>query len=160
MLWKVVGPEWNTVEGGGNYRVKPVTKNRVYEKIIVDQLLKLIPAFCGTHKCHVRGHKTPLQDSGPKCRLDTNLRVISSKWRAFWTHFSTCGCLLPNSGRILYSQVNWLYAINSFRYTNVIMNTISVACFVSFTTNNTAQYRHVSFSTFLKEKCSNNVTYF
>jgi hypothetical protein len=46
--------------------VKPVTKNRVYEKNIVDQLLKLIMSFCGAHKCHVRGHKTPLQDSGPK----------------------------------------------------------------------------------------------
>lgn len=38
--------------------MKPVTKNGVYEKIIVDQLLKLILAFCGAHKCHVRGHKT------------------------------------------------------------------------------------------------------
>jgi hypothetical protein len=108
VLWKVDGPEWNSVEGGVNYRVKQVTKNRVYEKIIVDQLLKLILAVCGAHKCHVRGHKTPLQDSGPKFRLDRNLRVISSKWRAFWTHCSTCGYFLTNSGRILYSQVNWL----------------------------------------------------
>jgi len=60
--------------------VKPVTKNRVYEKIRVDQFLKLILAFCGAYKCHVRDHKTPLQDSGPECRLDMNLRVISSKW--------------------------------------------------------------------------------
>ena len=63
--------------------MKPVTKNRVYEKIIVDQFLKLILAFCGAYKCYVCGHKSPLQDSGPKSRLDMNLRVISSKWRAF-----------------------------------------------------------------------------
>lgn len=40
------------------------------------------------------------------------------------------------------------------------MNTICVACFLSFTTKNTTQYLHVSFSSFLKEKHSNNIIYF
>ena len=40
------------------------------------------------------------------------------------------------------------------------MNTICVAYFLNFTTKNTAQYRHVSFPSFLKEKYSNNVMYF
>lgn len=160
MLWKVVGPEWNIVGGGGYYKAKPVTKNRVYEKIRVDRFLKLILAFYGAHNCRVRGHKTPLQDFGPKCRLDMNLRVISSKWRVFWTHCSICGYFLTNLGRILYYRVYCLYAINSFRHLNVIMNKISVACFWSFTRKNTAQNRHVSFSSFLNEKYSNNVIHF
>jgi hypothetical protein len=63
--------------------VKPVSKTKVFEKLIVDQLLRLIMAFYGAHKCHFLGHKTPLHDSAPKFRLDTNLPVISSKWRAF-----------------------------------------------------------------------------
>jgi uncharacterized Fe-S cluster-containing MiaB family protein len=91
-----------------SYKVKPVTKNKVHEKIRVDQFLKLILAFYGAHKCHVRDHKTPLQDSSPKCRLDMNLRAISSKWRAFWTHCSMCGYFLTNLGRKLYSRVYWL----------------------------------------------------
>lgn len=40
------------------------------------------------------------------------------------------------------------------------MNTICVACFLSLIAKNTAQFRHVSFSSFLKEKYSNNVMYF